>query len=576
MKNKIDISIIMPAYNTSKYISKAIDSVCSQSSVNIELIVINDGSTDDTLKIIKEKMLQYKNIVLIDQKNSGLSYARKMGLNIAKGKYVYFVDSDDYLLDGSLKFMYDEVSKNDLDCLMINAKYQNELNNEYGIKMDGKNVVSKISNTDIITGESLLLSMVKKREWRYAVWLYFIKKDLLNNVSFFKDYIHEDSAFNYQLLNNSMRVKFIDKIVYVYRLRENSLMSAKSSIKNILGYINSYSIIFYRNNKKKINYNELLFELRILDQIIEVYDELDDNDKVLAKSEFEKIKPLIEKRNCYYVDKYREFFEISKYGINKDEVHNYIDYLEIDIVDHCNLNCNDCIHYSQIAKPNFMSIDTFEKDIKKLSNIVDKKLKSLVLMGGEPLLNKDICEFIKIARNYLPYTQIQILSNGILINSMSEHFWQLCRENKIQLNISTYPINLDYCEVFNKILDNGVDLFIYDNGTRENKEFDLYTYDETKSQNKDENFKICIMSKTCANLKNGKIYPCPIVNNIGRYNEYYSKNLEVTKDDYVDIYNVKDAKEIYEFLAKPVPFCSYCDLKSKTKVKWKNFKDKDM
>jgi hypothetical protein len=189
-------------------------------------------------------------------------------------------------------------------------------------------------------------------------------------------------------------------------------------------------------------------------------------------------------------------------------------------------------------------------------------------MGGEPLLHKDINSFIKIINKYLPKTEIQLLTNGILINKMDNTFWNTCKKYKVQINVTPYPINLDYYKVFNTILNNKIDLFIYDNGELDNKQFDIFDFDLNKKQNKRTNFKKCGMAKNCANLKNGKIYICPIINNIDRYNKHYNKNLEVLKDDYLDIYNIKDSKEIYEFLSKPASFCKYCNLKEKKKVKW--------
>ena len=145
MNKKIDISIIMPAYNTEEYIEEAIDSVCTQKGCNYELIIINDGSTDNTHNIVQNKMKEYENIVYIKQKNSGLSYSRKVGLDVAKGKYIYFVDSDDYILKDSLKFMFNEAENNKLDCLMVNAIFQDDLKNDFGKKMDKQNVVTKMN-----------------------------------------------------------------------------------------------------------------------------------------------------------------------------------------------------------------------------------------------------------------------------------------------------------------------------------------------------------------------------------------------------------------------------------------------
>ena len=101
--NSKKISIIMPVYNTEQYLSSAIDSVFSQNMNGIELIIINDGSTDNSESIIKEKMGIYENIIYIKQSNMGLSYARKVGLEHSTGEYIFFMDSDDMLFPDSLE-----------------------------------------------------------------------------------------------------------------------------------------------------------------------------------------------------------------------------------------------------------------------------------------------------------------------------------------------------------------------------------------------------------------------------------------------------------------------------------------
>ena len=99
------VSVIIPVYNGEKYIKKCIESILKEKIDDLEIIVINDSSTDSTLKLLKE----YKDRIIIknNKKNCGVSYSRNYGLSIATGEYVMFVDSDDYLPDGSIKYLYD-------------------------------------------------------------------------------------------------------------------------------------------------------------------------------------------------------------------------------------------------------------------------------------------------------------------------------------------------------------------------------------------------------------------------------------------------------------------------------------
>lgn len=106
--------------------------------------------------------------------------------------------------------------------------------------------------------------------------------------------------------------------------------------------------------------------------------------------------------------------------------------IEVNLADHCNLNCQMCDHFSQIAKAKFIDIDVFERDISRLAELTERRLEFLYLLGGEPLLNPQIAALCKVARTHLPDTSIQIFTNGLLLldDSMQE-FYAACRECKI-------------------------------------------------------------------------------------------------------------------------------------------------
>lgn len=121
---RIDVSVIIPVYNAEKTIAKCIDSVLLQKELSLEIIIINDGSTDDTSKVLS-KYKHHTNIKIIDQNNSGVSSARNHGLSVASGKYILFVDSDDYLESNLLMPMLEYAEQNSLDLLSCNHKEVN-------------------------------------------------------------------------------------------------------------------------------------------------------------------------------------------------------------------------------------------------------------------------------------------------------------------------------------------------------------------------------------------------------------------------------------------------------------------
>lgn len=281
------ISIIMPAYNVEKYIGEAIDSITNNGFKRYELIIVDDSSTDNTLKIAVDRAKENINIKVISTEGgNGCSYGRKIGLNIAKGKYIYFCDADDYLEKGLLEFLYNESEKYNLDVLMFNGRFKNELDNEWGITHDKLPIVCQDIPSKIVNGQQLLEIMKNNREWRYAVWLYFVKKDIIdNNVDFFRGIVHEDPPYNYQLLNSSKRVKYYNICGYNYRLRNNSLMSIGATIKDIEGYINAYNLIYDYND---INFSndesKMFYEIRMLEQLEESFMDLTSPIEIKAAS----------------------------------------------------------------------------------------------------------------------------------------------------------------------------------------------------------------------------------------------------------------------------------------------------
>ena len=116
------VSIIIPIYNVEKYLQECIESVLQQSLQDIEIICVNDGSTDNSGVILEKFAETDKRILVINQENKGVSAARNTGLRCAKGKYIYFLDSDDYLAPDALELLSSDMDARNLDLLLFNAK----------------------------------------------------------------------------------------------------------------------------------------------------------------------------------------------------------------------------------------------------------------------------------------------------------------------------------------------------------------------------------------------------------------------------------------------------------------------
>ena len=235
MKNKEPkISVIMPVYNAEKTIERAILSIINQTYNNIELILINDGSTDGTESIIK-KYIEKENKIEIKyffQKNSGPSIAKNLGIDIAIGEYILFVDSDD------------TISENYIESLVINQKEGTLIGASYkiieDIKITNKNF--KITNKDYYVKDEILNDLVIGKLNGFVV-LYLFNKEKMKKIYFEKDIRYmEDTLFliKYIINNNINNIIYLKDIYYNYYQTDGSITNNTNKIiKNILSFTNS-------------------------------------------------------------------------------------------------------------------------------------------------------------------------------------------------------------------------------------------------------------------------------------------------------------------------------------------------
>ena len=236
--------------------------------------------------------------------------------------------------------------------------------------------------------------------------------------------------------------------------------------------------------------------------------------------------------------------------------YDYINYLEVHLADHCNLNCKYCWHFSSISDKHFYDLKQFKKDIKRIAHLTNKKLYTLRFMGGEPLLNPDVCKYVDIAKFYLPKTSLRILTNGTLLPEMNDEFWKNMSRNKVTIDVSIYDVDIDWKKVIHKASVFGVDI-----NTKVMvlvKKFLNLNLDLKGSLTDFTKCKTCYNGQ-CYNLLDGKIYECPIIAFVKYFNKRFDQNLEVVEGDYIDIYKAKSLYDIHKWMKQPKPFCRYCD-----------------
>lgn len=240
----VDISVIMPAYNVEDYIESAIESCLNQTLKNIEIIIVNDGSTDRTGNIAYNYSKKHSNIVYIETINQGLSMARNTGMKVAKGEYIYFLDSDDWIEDECLEKCLYELSKYNLDYVTFDSVMVYE--NENGLQWKEQIGKQNLDCNKIYTGVQIAELIVKKGGLPASVWKNVYRRSFIenNNLSFVKDLYYEDNPFQLKVLSCAKRIKYISLGLHRYRIRKNSIMTSKMSINKINSSFDIANIFF--------------------------------------------------------------------------------------------------------------------------------------------------------------------------------------------------------------------------------------------------------------------------------------------------------------------------------------------
>lgn len=247
------VSIIIPAYNVEKYIFRAIESSINQSYKNIEIIIVDDGSTDKTWDVISIYKEKDKRIVAIRQKNCGVSSARNKGLNISSGDYCIFIDSDDWISENCVEEMINYLNKFKRNILISSDCYYASFNNNIiEIKSSKKNY--KDEETYMNKNQSIISFCETKYRLSSACYkLYNLKLIKKIGLKFDVNISHgEDGLFVYNYLNNCNGMYYFNKPLWYILDRPGSATTSKYN-KKWLSAIVSAEIIYKSNTDKKIN-----------------------------------------------------------------------------------------------------------------------------------------------------------------------------------------------------------------------------------------------------------------------------------------------------------------------------------
>lgn len=298
MYKKIDISIIIPIYNMEQYLTECLDSVVKQDCKNLEVICVNDGSKDNSLSILKEYGKIYSFIHIYTKKNGGLSSARNYGMQKANGKYIFFLDSDDMLVDKHcLSFMVESMESNSLDAMYFDGKsfFENEsmrqLNASYETAYQRKKSYGVYQQ-----GRELFSDLVRNGDYYTSACLQCLSREFINrnNLSFLEGIFYEDNLFTLKGIILANKVMHQNRTVLLRRVRGGSIMQSKLKFHNFYSVFISYweMIQFCRCNMKDLCENKeiaiILNSLRNFAMSIYRKLEKEEKDNILSLPQYEQ------------------------------------------------------------------------------------------------------------------------------------------------------------------------------------------------------------------------------------------------------------------------------------------------
>lgn len=274
------ISVIVPVYNVEKYLSQCIESLINQTYANLEILLIDDGSTDKSGKLCDKYAKKDNRITVIHKKNGGSASAKNEGLNCAKGEYLAFVDSDDFVEIDAYQYMVSQLEKEKAD--IIQCSFRDVFVNEQ---------IDRIINESERSFDSSEYLRQYTMDWTCGLlWDKLYKRNLFKDIRFEEGHIIDDEFFTYQGVMNAKKIIRSYKIVYNYRKRKSSVMMLETSRQKIvwdkLEYLNM------RKEKVISKYPELqsIFELNYISMMFILAD-----DKGITEESFQEIKRMLKR-----------------------------------------------------------------------------------------------------------------------------------------------------------------------------------------------------------------------------------------------------------------------------------------
>ncbi|MBR3802122.1 MAG: glycosyltransferase family 2 protein [Clostridia bacterium] len=298
MENQPIVSVIIPVYNVEDYLCECVDSVINQTYKNLEIILVDDGSTDSSGKICDDYAEKDERIRVIHKNNSGPSKTRNVGLEHAKGKYIFFLDSDDYIELNALEMLVQAAETNDADLVFFEAHSFSddgaEINQGYVVK----------GNYKAKGGYEVLTELHNNKDYHCAIYLLFINRQLIidNTISFLESaYCSEDMLFTYQVYCCAQKAVQCKKALYNRRYRSGSIVTSKKTQCHFRSCRDVYEEIrdFSERIGKTGDYMATEYTVRCAFNALDTYKKISKEEQVFCKEEYNLLKQDILSHSAY-------------------------------------------------------------------------------------------------------------------------------------------------------------------------------------------------------------------------------------------------------------------------------------
>ena len=286
----VEISVIIPVYNVEDYLRECLDSICNQTFDDIEIICVNDGSTDSSPEILNKYARKDSRVKIISQNNQGLAASRNNGYALAQGKYIYFIDSDDYLKKDALEKLYNNAISNDSDMVLFKFQKVDDFKNVHkrGVAFRIDNILGDVDYDNLTFTYRDVKKQVMNSAFSACLKLY--KKEFIDTLDFtFPVGLNfEDVPVHVMVMIEAERISFVPESLYNYRSNPNSILNSTANGFDIFKVIDMVEDYLVKNNRYDEFEDEFIF-FKIAQILLYLKSEKSEEYFTKTKEEFEKI-----------------------------------------------------------------------------------------------------------------------------------------------------------------------------------------------------------------------------------------------------------------------------------------------